>query len=363
MRLSELATQELFTAALRAPSRSPRPHFGGPDRPPGLLRDLLESRVDAVPPGGAIDWMTYYFCDERLAASLVRAHRRGVAVRLCLEGSPRHSGANDAVIARLAHPRDGIGDGLRIMRHLLATNLHAKAYCFSGPRPMVLIGSFNPSGNDAENPQLTADIGDHDRGHNLLVELEDASIIAALRSRIDCLFAGLGSLDLAARPELARFRGESCEGLLFPYFRRNPLTVRLERLRSGSSLRVAASHIRDPGFARLLSRLAARGVATSVISHHTKRRLPRAIERILAGSDVKLYRYRHPDGLPMHCKFLLVEEPEQRWCSFGSYNFTRTSRWLNHESLLFSSDEPFWWGLDGRWRDILCEPCCQPVIS
>ena len=34
-------------------------HFGGPDRPPRALRDLLHARVEAVPAEGTIDWMTY----------------------------------------------------------------------------------------------------------------------------------------------------------------------------------------------------------------------------------------------------------------------------------------------------------------
>ena len=43
------------------------PIFGGPDRPARALRDLLEQKVDEVPPGGSIAWITYYFRDEALA--------------------------------------------------------------------------------------------------------------------------------------------------------------------------------------------------------------------------------------------------------------------------------------------------------
>jgi hypothetical protein len=36
-------------------------HFGGPDRAPGFLRDLLAERDAAVSSGGAIDWVTHCF--------------------------------------------------------------------------------------------------------------------------------------------------------------------------------------------------------------------------------------------------------------------------------------------------------------
>jgi phosphatidylserine/phosphatidylglycerophosphate/cardiolipin synthase-like enzyme len=63
--------------------------FGGPDRPRGCLRDLLAQRIEAVPPGGAIDWATYYFRDRRLAGDLIRARERGVEVRVTIDGRPR----------------------------------------------------------------------------------------------------------------------------------------------------------------------------------------------------------------------------------------------------------------------------------
>ena len=42
-------------------------YFGGPDKPIGALRNLLADKIDAVPPGGSIDWVTYYFRDRPLA--------------------------------------------------------------------------------------------------------------------------------------------------------------------------------------------------------------------------------------------------------------------------------------------------------
>ncbi len=125
--------------------------FGGPDLPPGRLRDLLSERVAAVPTGGTIDWVTYYFHDRRLAAELLRAHRRVVKVTVTLGGRRRTEHANDAAVAIISGP-DSLGDGLRtVFQAGIPTfigkrwkpHLHEKLYYFSHPKPAVYIGSFN----------------------------------------------------------------------------------------------------------------------------------------------------------------------------------------------------------------------------
>jgi phosphatidylserine/phosphatidylglycerophosphate/cardiolipin synthase-like enzyme len=337
----------------------PAAFFGGPDRAGRALRDLLETQVDEVPAGGSIDWMTYYFRDERLASSLVRARRRGVAVRLCLEGAPRRRHANDAVIAMLRDPEGGLGPGLKVVRLPFPAHLHSKVYCFSYPRPRALVGSFNPSGAEAEDDDLLADIGDHDRGHNVLVEVDDPAVVAALIRRVAVLHDG-SRPHLLGSPSDARISGAHCEGVLFPFLGRNPLDERLEALPPGASLRIAASHLRDPIFAARLGQLARRGVEVSLITHHTTRRTPPAVERQLLRDGVGVFRYDHPEHLPMHCKFVLADGPRP-WSAFGSYNFTWTSRWLNQELLLVSEDRRLWAALDARWRDLMSERwtrCC-----
>ena len=315
-------------------------HFGGPDLPARALRDLLEERADAVAAGATIDWMTYYFRDEALADALVRAHRRGVRVRVVLEGKPRHRGANDAVIARL---REGIGDGLRVGTRLFgASHLHTKLYCFGGERPVALVGSFNPSGNQPEDSTVIADIGDQDRGHNLLVEIEQPDAVAALVDH-----ARVGSrLDV---------RTDGLRLMSFPR-RSDPFGRSLARLGAGSRLRIAASHVRDPGVARQLANLVGRSGEVTLLTHHTQRRSPDRLLRKLREAGVRTIRYRHPNELPMHAKFMLAEEGQTRWSAFGSYNLTRTSRWLNREMLVLSDDRPLWDQLDARWSQILAEP-------
>lgn len=325
-------------------------HFGGPDQPRRALRDLLESRVEAVPAGGSIDWMTYYFRDEALASALVRAHDRGVRVRVCVEGHPRHRGANDRVIGIL---RSGIGEGLRVEKHLFgASHLHTKLYCFSGPRPNALVGSFNPSGNEPEDPAVIADIGDQDRGQNLLVEVDVPQLIAGLVGRVVAVHSGANPfLGLASRD-----RSTAGQAFFFPRRGGNPLDQRLAEVGTGSRLRIAASHLSDRRTAQLLVRIVERGGSVEVLTHHTRRRTPEPLVQFLRSSGVRTWRYEHTEELPMHAKFILAEQGERRWSAFGSYNLSRTSRWLNQELLMFSEDKKLWAALDRRWGEIMAEP-------
>ena len=89
-------------------------YFGGPDQPPGYLRDILEEHIAAVPSGGSIDWVTYYFRDLRLAEAIIQAYKRGVKVTVTLAGKPRVPDANDAVIARLSAP-DGLAKDFALL--------------------------------------------------------------------------------------------------------------------------------------------------------------------------------------------------------------------------------------------------------
>jgi phosphatidylserine/phosphatidylglycerophosphate/cardiolipin synthase-like enzyme len=350
----------------RRPSRdlSLRPYFGGPGQANGVLRDLLQARIEATPSGGAIDWMTYYFRDERLADALAGARRRGVKVRVCVEGWPRRRRANDNVIRRLGDSAAGVGAGLRVVRRVIPSHLHAKVYAFSHPAPHVLVGSFNPSGcADPDAAKVTADIGDHDRGHNLLVEVRDPAIVDALVRRVRALHSGAGVMELM-RARCGDVAAGEHESVFFPRLGRNPLDLRLQELGPAADLRIAVSHLRDPWLCARLCDLARAGAEVQVLTHDTLRRTPRRVERALAAAGVTVWRYRHPEGLPMHCKFVLVRESGRRWAGFGSYNFTLTSRWLNQELLVFSESRGLWDALDARWGQIRAErwtkPCQAP---
>jgi phosphatidylserine/phosphatidylglycerophosphate/cardiolipin synthase-like enzyme len=332
------------------PAQQPQAHFGGPDRP-RALRDLLERRVEAVPAGGEILFAAYYFRDRALAEALLRAHRRGVAVKVVIEALPRLRRANEAVVAALAE----LGPGLRVLRQMGGlAHLHEKLYAFSHPRPTVFVGSFNPSGDPPDDPDVIRAIGDQDRGHNLLVELAGPEVHGLTAHARWLHGAPHGLLDRFSRRLNAPVTGEDFTAWFFPRLR-NPLDPLLAAAPPGTRLRVAVSHLLDEHFVMRLLALAGRGVRLELLTEATHRRVRPHIERMIRAHGAPLRRYRHPDDLPMHAKFLLAEGPAGRWAAFGSYNLTRTSRWLNNELLAVSRNASLCDALGARWDQIMDE--------
>lgn len=323
-------------------------HYGGPDQPPGALRDLLKARVDAAPAGSEITWATYYFRDQDLAESLVAAQRRGVRVRVRVEGSPRRGKANDAVIETL---REGLGDGLRLHRSWFgAAHLHAKVYAFSGPSPEVLIGSFNPSGDAAPDPKVLADIGDQDRGENLLVAFRDPDAVRALRRQAERLWQGKGGR--FGRRENRPVKLEAARLYYFPRLRPGVVERRIARLGPGDRVQAAISHMDQGPFARQLAEAAARGADVELVVHDTTRRVPNGVVRELDRAGANVRRYCDPQGLPMHAKFVLIDRGGDRSAWFGSLNYTVTSRFLNKEILARSTEPAVVDELEARFRAI-----------
>lgn len=331
--------------------------FGGPELPPGRLRDLLAERVAAVPAGGAIDWVTYYFRDRPLAQSLLDARRRGVRVRLTLEGSPRTGHANDRVLSMLSG-RQGLGEDLTVVRHSplpgvrRKPHLHEKLYCFSHPTPHALLGSFNPSGdNPEEDPAVIEEIQDQDRGHNALVEIDDPVLVRGLimhgRYIQGCRHGLLERFQIPLNRPLVS--GDT-EIHFWPRFSANPISRLLQRFGQGARVRVAASHVKGPGVLRDLLGLASRGSSLEILAERTHRRVPPGIETRLANAGIRLVRFRHPENLPMHNKFVLIEQGDQRWTLFGSCNWTSRSRWLNHEIGVISPAPSLFESFDRCWE-------------
>ena len=328
-------------------------HFGGPAVAPGRLRDLLAERVSAVPAGGAIDFITYYFRDRRLAAELLAAKRRGAAVRVTLDGRPRSPRANDAVIRLLAGP-DGLGNGLRVVRggKLLRPRLHEKLYCFSDPSPAAFVGSFNPSGDFPEaDPGLLREIGDQDRGYNLLVELRAPALVEALARHARALHAARhGPFDRFTPAANRAVRCGDVEVHFWPRVRRHPVVSLLKRAVPGTRVRLVTSHLSGPSALHTLTWLARRGLQLDVLVGGTQRRVPPRGERRLAAAGISVRRVLHPQGLPMHDKFLLIEAPDQRQVVFGSFNWSEPSRRFNREIGVIAREPALFDAFAGRWQ-------------
>jgi len=340
----------------------PQLHFGGPDRPPRALRDLLKARIAAVPAGGDIRWTTYYFRDLDLAAALMEACNRGVRVRLCVEGHPRLAPANGEVLARLnAH---GLGNGLRVHVPALSLltglhgHLHAKIYAFSHPQPVALIGSFNPSCNIPEDAAVIAEIGDQDRGHNMLAEFTHPALVNGLCDHVDRMWRYGASSLLRFSPRQNRVLTAGPTAIYF-YPRLCPSVMErdLSRPVAGKGIRGVISHLKKGPLAQQLASAARRGLSVELVVHDTERRVPEATIDMLADAGVKISRYRHPDNLPVHAKFLLLDVPEGRVAYFGSFNFNPRSRYLNHEVLVRTQENSITAKLDQRFEEIAQEKC------
>ena len=337
-------------------------YFGGPDQPPGYLRDVLAAHIAAVPTGGSIDWVTYYFRDLRLAEALIQAKNRGVRVTLSLEGKPRIPHANDAVIAMLAGS-GGLGDALRVVAisgipspasKSWKPQLHEKLYCFSHPKPIAFVGSFNPSGNmPEEDPEIIREIGDQDRGYNALIGLRDPALVEELVKHARQLHRMPPSLFYRFSADANRaIHGADTTIYFWPRVRQHPIVQFLSLVGSGARVRVVASHIRTESAVDVMIGLAKRGVALEIFAESTLRRVTPKVERRLASAGIRFRRIRNPEHLPMHLKFVLVEDNDRSWSIFGSFNWTKPSFWLNHEIAAISSDPMIFQAFARRW-DVL----------
>lgn len=324
----------------------PEIHFGGPDHPSGQLRNLLEERIAAVPAGGSINWVTYYFRDIRLAKALIQAQKRGVHITLCLEGRPRIPYANDAAIALLKGEK-GIGDALRVITipglpspsdKSWKPQLHEKLYCFSHPEPVAFIGSFNPSGNDPEDdPGIILEIGDQNRGYNALVGLKDPMLVEKLIEHARRLHQSPPGLFYRSTTNADRDVHSTDTDIYFwPRIDKHPVVQFLHNVGDSARIRIAASHIRAENAANVMIKLAQRGINLEILAEATTRRVTPKVEQRLLDAGIRFRRIRHTESLPMHLKFVLIEENDCAWSVFGSFNWTKPSFWLNHEIAVIS---------------------------
>ncbi len=311
--------------------------FGGPDRPHRFLRNVLEQLVEQARPGSRIDWSTYYFRDLALASALMRAADRGVRVRLVLEGQARRRGANDAVIELLA--AHGLGGGFKVrQRQGGLGQLHTKAYLFSDP-DLALVGSFNPSGNQPEDQDVVAEIGDQDRGYNLLFCVRQPDFVVALRKHVDQLGEKDAKLWDRLRPHFNRALGSgSTRAFLYPRLRTRLVESEIQALGRSASVLAAVSHMKKGSFINALRRARRNGAGVSLLVHATERRVPGGLIEQLNKEGIITTRIGNTHDIPMHNKFVILQQGEKRHAWLGSYNYNSKSRWLNDELLVRTED-------------------------
>ena len=300
-----------------------------------------------MPPGGRIDWATYYFRDRALAKALLTAQARGVHVRLVMESKPRRRGANDEVIRLL---REG---GLRSFypRRWRPGRLHSKIYAFSHP-DRCWVGSFNPSGDEPEDPAVIAEIGDQDRGDNLLAELTSPVLVGAARRAVSALSR--------ASPLLARFdprypkqAGEGGTALFFfPRLRPVPLLGSISGLGKGDRVSAAMSHLKPGPLLGSLETAVKRGAKVALVVHATERRVPAEVLDRQRLKGFEIARAGDGSASPMHAKMLLLRAGDRRESWIGSYNSNFRSRHLNAEVLVRSEDAALFAAAEDRFHEI-----------
>jgi phosphatidylserine/phosphatidylglycerophosphate/cardiolipin synthase-like enzyme len=337
-------------------------HFGGPDFPACHLRDLLAERIAAVPPGGEIDWVTYYFRDRMLASELLRAHRRGVKVTLTIEKHPRTAHANEKV-ATVLSGLNGLGTGYRslALRKIPISlgkaqrpHLHEKLYCFSHPTPVAFIGSFNPSGDGCNDDlAIINEIGDQDRGYNVLDPALVKQMVEHARWIHTARFFLLHRFSGRAHKVI---KGRDIEIHFWPRVKPHPILQFLYQLGADARIRIAASHLKGTSVVNGILKLASRGAHVEILAEPTLRRVPKQVEQKLTQAGIPFRRVNHPAGLPMHNKFVLAEKDSKQWVMFGSFSWTDRSYRLNYEIGAISSNQQLFDMFAKRWDDLaVCE--------
>jgi phosphatidylserine/phosphatidylglycerophosphate/cardiolipin synthase-like enzyme len=338
-------------------------YFGGPDQHPRVLRNLLQKKIEAVPAGGEIFWITYYFRDLSLADALCKSKQKGVQTRVLLEAKPRMKTANIPVIRELQQ-KNNLSNDCKAIVHAgywklirrKRTNIHEKIYYFSHPVPHVLVGSFNPSGNQPEDPEIIKEIGDQYRGHNYLVEIAEPTVVSGLKEHMQEMYASRHNLwGQFFSKSLKNLTYEDLSIYFFPECGAAVVYRLLQSLPKNTQLRIAISHLTLVPMVSTLIDLARQGIQITLITHDTLRRFPEKIERMLSSAPIYFYRYQHPQKLPMHNKFMLINSPEQKIVAFGSLNFTKRSFFANHEILLVSRSPFLYQAFEQRWGHILNE--------
>ena len=120
-----------------------------------------------------------------------------------------------------------------------------------------------------------------------------------------------------------------------------------------SRVRMAVSHLNDPRICRLLFDMAKQGVRIEILAHDTKRRVPAWVEEKMLKNGIIFNRYVHPENLPMHNKFMLIDVPNRHIVTFGSMNLSVRSLHANHELLVISEETYLYKMMQQRWDEML----------
>jgi phosphatidylserine/phosphatidylglycerophosphate/cardiolipin synthase-like enzyme len=270
---------------------------------------------------------------------------------MVVEPNPRLTGANDRALSLLKE--HGLAGGLRLRSRLgRVGQLHSKAYVFSHAQ-IALVGSFNPSSNGTSDDEALSEIGDQDRGYNLLLCLHEPELVSALRDYIAWLgSAGANPLDRFRR-RLNRPAVSAATSLYFyPRIRTQLVEADIARLEKGDRIRAAVSHMKAGTFIAALQAARAKGVEVDLFAHSTERRVPSKLVKALTSRGISITRVGDCERIPMHNKFVVLSRSGRHHAWLGSYNYNAKSRWLNDELLIRTEDDEIVQSLRLRFEEM-----------
>ena len=335
--------------------------FAGPDKKTQLLRDTLLKQVNNTPSGGTIRWMCYYFYEPVLLDALISAAKRGVKIEIIVEGRPRTQPVSQLCREMFEqHPcidityvqQKSVWEYMGITWH---PHMHSKLYYFSHPTPHVLVGSYNPTaGPESMNESLVDQIGNHALSHNVLVRLDDASIVEHLLDYVMKMkrksFAHTARISNSRR---RHYSDKYYQIYFLPRLASHPVTRLLAKKTRNAQIRCAISHLKGPAIARPLLAAARHGNHVEIILGQSKRRVSGRQLSLLDKHEIKYHQLDNGSNLLMHNKFIICQSPGEHGVLFGSFNWSMRSWWLNHEILVYTKDNNIVNAFEQRWQEML----------
>ncbi|MDY6967064.1 MAG: phospholipase D-like domain-containing protein [Spirochaetota bacterium] len=323
-----------------------------PDSEPSFLLNKLIDMIEDIPKGETLHIAFYYLRNIRMCNALIQAKDRGVKIKILMSGNTYYKTGNVDSIKFLRN--NGFNENVFRLRHtpnIMKRRMHLKLFLASkcGSRKYIsLFGTYNPSGNDENEKDVFDVIGDQDNGYNVMMEIEeDKAIYDYLLKYFITLFEkpeGRFMYPSKSFRDISFYPSPSKNNRFLSYIK--DLEQNVENIKN-LRIRIAVSHISERVTVKTLCKLAVMGHDIEIIGHDTERRFPKKVEKRLKKHRVMVIRYIHPEGFPMHCKFILSEYNDINGKSYydlflGSMNLTNKSYYRNDELLaLFSNHTIF----------------------
>ena len=324
------------------------PRDGGND---DALEDALIALVDSVPPGAELRGAFYSWSRQRVARAFVRAHERGVDVRLVVDGgNVTASGREYRAITRL---RDGLGERLTLCGAAEGTDRDAEAdedssggtSCIGngiqhnkfvlvsgledGRGPVIWQTSTNPT-----NPQRRA--------------FNDATLLVgdvALHAALLHYWQALQHQDTDPARRASAAGDARTRAHFFPQAEGDTIVDILDRVRctDGGQIHLAMARFTWPrrAVARKLAELRAEGCTVAAILREAYS--GGRLRTILAEGGVDLWVFPRGADHGVHSKYLLIDAPMDGGLPAplvvtGSHNYTGPALRRHDELVLEIAD-------------------------